>query len=729
MLSGTRMLNGEGRMIVIVVGEQSCLGKIQALLGQSEPEATPLQMKLEAIAEDIGKFGLYSSITIVLILLIRFAIEKGISRTWETSVDLVELLNYFILGITVIVVAIPEGLPLAVTLSLAFSVKKMLLDNNLVRKMEACETMGGANTICSDKTGTLTMNKMTLTSIWNNKRIDFKHYESTLNIKDYMTPKMGELLSLSCCINSTALLRPEVKGSSTEVAILKLLEQLGFNYEQIREKYPTLLKYPFSSKRKRMSSLIDFGGKKMLLVKGASEMVLECCDMWYNQDTEAVETISEDLRNKLNKVIVSMAEESLRTLCVAYKYIGVECLETKDSKGVFEVEKNHLILLAVLGVKDVPRPEVPDAIAKCRKAGIKVRMVTGDNMITARAIAKEVGIIQEGEDALVMEGPDFIKRIGGVVCAKCGTAICDCERDPKIAEKQQKTVRVDTIKNMDEFKKIIRNLDVLGRSRPEDKYALVTGLKELGNVVAVTGDGTNDAPALKKADVGFAMGINGTEVAREASAIILLDDNFNSIVKAVIWGRNIYDAIKKFIQFQLTVNVVAVCITLVGAAVIKQEVMKPIQMLWINLIMDTLASLALATEPPMESLLDRPPHSREEYIISKKMFKHIICQAIFQFIVIMILVFTGDKWIPESPDHFDDIIGSDLQAKYADGIVNGFVRSGRLNFVSGGQDYFPIYEKYHTYSRHFTFIFNTFVMMQIFNFLNSRKLHDEVYFV
>jgi Ca2+ transporting ATPase len=200
---------------------------------------------------------------------------------------------------------------------------------------------------------------------------------------------------------------------------------------------------------------------------------------------------------------------------------------------------------------------------------------------------------------------------------------------------------VDGIKNLEEFEKIVKHLDVLARSRPEDKYALVTGLIQLKNVVAVTGDGTNDAPALKKADVGFAMGINGTEVARSAAAIILLDDNFNSIVKAVMWGRNIYDSIKKFIQFQLTVNIVAVLVTLVGAAIIKQEIMKPIQMLWINLIMDTLASLALATEPPTEELLDRQPHSRDEYIISKKMFKHILSQAIYQFIVVLIIVFLG----------------------------------------------------------------------------------------
>lgn len=270
---------------------------------------------------------------------------------------------------------------------------------------------------------------------------------------------------------------------------------------------------------------------------------------------------------------------------------------------------------------------------------------------------------------------------------------------------------------------------MLARSRPEDKYALVTGLKERGEVVAVTGDGTNDAPALKKADVGFAMGIAGTEVARESAAIILLDDNFNSIVKAVLWGRNIYDCIRKFIQFQLTVNIVAVSITLVGAALIKQEILKPIQMLWVNLIMDTLGSLALATEPPTEDLLNRPPHSRDEYIISTTMFKHIIGQAIFQFIVIMVLVFAGDQLIPEYEDSYDTgIFASHPEYKWKDGIIGGTVRSGRLNLINGEDDYAPIYSEYRIFSRHFTFIFNTFVMMQVFNFINSKKLHEEVLF-
>ena len=253
-----------------------------------------------------------------------------------------------------------------------------------------------------------------------------------------------------------------------------------------------------------------------------------------------------------------------------------------DPKGVYSFEKYSLTLIGVVGIRDILRKEVPNAVLDCIKAGIKVRMVTGDNKITARAIARECHIVDPSDEhSLVLEGAEFMSRIGGIICENCVKAECDCANDEKTAAKTGKKVRKDTIKNAHEYNKIYKHIDVLARSRPEDKYAMVVGLKERGHVVAVTGDGTNDAPALKKADVGFAMGISGTEVAREAAAIILLDDNFSSLVKAVLWGRNIYDSIRKFLQFQLTVNVVAVGITLIGAVVIQQEVLTPIQMLWV----------------------------------------------------------------------------------------------------------------------------------------------------
>jgi len=396
--------------------------------------------------------------------------------------------------------------------------------------------------------------------------------------------------------------------------------------------------------------------------------------------------------------------------------------DARDNKGVHSIEKSGFTLLGVLGIRDILRPEVKGAIDVCKAAGVKVRMVTGDNKLTARAIALECGIIDPNdEDSIVITGPEFIELTGGIICKLCRTKECNCPRDKAQAKRVNRPVRIDTIANQEEFDKIYKNLDVLARSRPEDKYALVTGLMERNCVVAVTGDGTNDAPALKKADVGFAMNI-GTDIAKEAADIILLDNNFASIVKAVQWGRNIYDNIRKFIQFQFTINIVATITTIIGSAILQEEILTAIQLLWVNLIMDTIIAFVLATEPPTPQLLERKPQKRDEYIISRKMMKHIIAQSLYQIIMVLDLTFTGDKWLPEYLNH-EEIPGYPGEQKYySDG---EHMRSGRPRMVTEiADDYLRFYDIVGP-SRHYTFIFNTFILMNLFNFINCRKIHDE----
>ncbi|EGR33929.1 hypothetical protein IMG5_030810 [Ichthyophthirius multifiliis] len=734
MMSGTNIIEGEGIMLVIVVGPNSTQGKIDEILLTQDDSKSPLQEKLETIADHIGQFGLYSAIAILIILLIRFTIERIEQNNWDHSKHWMELITFFILGITVIVVAIPEGLPLAVTLSLAFSTQKMLKDKNLVRKMQACETMGGANNICSDKTGTLTQNMMYLTTLWNygDKLIELNTEKDTkCDLENYIPKEAQEVFLLCTAQNSNAVLEPKPQGDATELAIIKFLNKCNIDFEQFRKKNKELQYFPFSSQRKRMSKIVEIQDQQRLLIKGASELITGGCNKIYVWENNTIVDIDNNIKQQIDKAIVSMAEKALRTIGIAYKQVYPDSdYESIDNMNVRLIEKEELILVGILGIEDILRPEVPQAI---QDSSIKVRMVTGDNKITARAIAKKCGIINDETGYnQVLEGKEFILLTGGIVCKKCRILVCNCPRDKQTAEKTKKSLRVDTVKNQEKFRQIYPNLAVMARSAPEDKYTLVVGLMENGNVVAVTGDGSNDAPALKKADVGFAMGIAGTQVAKNAADIILTDDNFSSIIKAVLWGRNIYDCIRKFLQFQLTVNIVAVAVTLVGGAVIKQELLQPIQMLWVNLIMDTFASLALATEPPQQQLILRAPHQREDYIISRKMFKHIIMQALYQLTVLFIIAFAGEMFLPEYKDDFDNSTDSKYvnyvnQYKYSDP-EKKLMHSGRLRSYDGKEDDYSKDFAYNdiTPSRHFTFLFNTFVMLQFFNFLNARKINDEI---
>jgi Ca2+ transporting ATPase len=458
---------------------------------------------------------------------------------------------------------------------------------------------------------------------------------------------------------------PEHTGNKTECALLQLVSDMGLEYAAIRKQVRIGHMITFSSAKKRMSVVVPLSASTCrVFTKGASEIVLSLCTSLHqlNGSVDGA-TWRAYVRVRAEEVIDKYASQAYRTLCLAYRDIA-EPIDVVKTWPDEDIEKD-LTCLAIVGIEDPVRPEVPDSIRQCKEAGIVVRMVTGDNMATAKSIALKCGIIAPNDGSLVMEGVTFRNQV--------------LDSNGNI--------------NQDEFDKIWPMLRVLARSSPKDKYTLVSGLLKSNvkphgpQVVAVTGDGTNDAPALKKADVGFAMGICGTAVAKDASDIILMDDNFTSIVSAVKWGRNVYDSVSKFLQFQLTVNLVAITAAVVGAVFLEESPLSAIQLLWVNIIMDTFASLALATDSPTPAMLKRKPYPRTKPLLSKKMTKHIVGQSLLQLIVLLILVFSGDK-----------ILG---------------VPSGRKLDGSSGP------------SEHYTIVFNVFVFMQLFNEINCRRIHDE----
>uniref|UniRef100_A0A8D0L211 Calcium-transporting ATPase n=1 Tax=Sphenodon punctatus TaxID=8508 RepID=A0A8D0L211_SPHPU len=730
LLSGTHVMEGSGRMVVTAVGINSQTGIIFTLLGAGEgeeekkakkgkkpgapenrnkaktqdgvaleiqplksqegveneekekkkvkvpkKEKSVLQGKLTRLAVQIGKAGLIMSAITVIILVLYFVIDTfGVQgRSWLaecTPIYIQYFVKFFIIGVTVLVVAVPEGLPLAVTISLAYSVKKMMKDNNLVRHLDACETMGNATAICSDKTGTLTMNRMTVVQAY----VGDTHYRQIPD-PEAIIPKILDLIVNGVAINSaytSKILPPEKEGglprqvgNKTECSLLGFVLDLKQDYQAVRSEVPEekLYKvYTFNSVRKSMSTVLkNPDGSFRMYSKGASEIILRKCTKILDKNGEARVFKVKDRDEMVKKVIEPMACHGLRTISLAFRDFPAGVEPDWDSENEILTD---LTSIAVVGIEDPVRPEVPEAIQKCQRAGITVRMVTGDNINTARAIATKCGILLPGEDFLCLEGKEFNRLI----------------RNEKGEVEQE------------QLDKIWPKLRVLARSSPTDKHTLVKGIidstvGEQRQVVAVTGDGTNDGPALKKADVGFAMGIAGTDVAKEASDIILTDDNFTSIVKAVMWGRNVYDSISKFLQFQLTVNIVAVIVAFTGACITQDSPLKAVQMLWVNLIMDTFASLALATEPPSESLLLRRPYGRNKPLISRTMMKNILGHGVYQLTIIFTLLFAGEKF-------FD-------------------IDSGRNT---------PLHSPP---TEHYTIVFNTFVMMQLFNEINARKIHGE----
>ncbi|KAG5298995.1 cation-transporting ATPase [Histoplasma capsulatum G186AR] len=670
IISGSKVIEGVGTYLVTSVGPNSTYGKIMISL-QTPNDPTPLQVKLGKLANWIGGLGTAAAVILFTILLIRFLVQLpdnpgNAARKGE------DFLHILIVAVTVIVVAIPEGLPLAVTLALAFATKRMVNENNLVRILRACETMGNATVICSDKTGTLTQNKMTVVAgtvgidtSFNQISDDGEGFSNMAEKLKSLPPIIRDLLHKSIALNSTAFEGEENEqrvfiGSKTEVAMLNLAKNyLGLlNVAEERSNAGIAQLIPFDSTRKCMGVVVrQPSGKYRLHVKGAAEILL-------GKSSEIIsitsggqytsEALSETSRDMILETIDTYSKRSLRNIGMVYKDFeswppaGAKTMEDDRTIADFDDIFHGMTWIGVVGIQDPLRPEVPTAIQKCNMAGVSVKMVTGDNITTAIAIATECGI--KTPEGIAMEGPRFRQ-------------LSDEEMD-----------------------KILPNLQVLARSSPEDKRILVARLKHLGETVAVTGDGTNDGPALKTADVGFSMGIAGTEVAKEASSIILLDDNFKSIVTAISWGRAVNDAVAKFLQFQITVNITAVCLTFVSSVSNSnnESVLKPVQLLWVNLIMDTFAALALATDAPTEKILDRKPTPKSAPLFTITMWKMIIGQTIYQLVVTYTLYFGGAR-----------ILNYDIS--------NPIVKA-ELN----------------------TIVFNTFVWMQIFNEFNNRRLDNKI---
>ncbi|KAL6888430.1 hypothetical protein ACP4OV_009456 [Aristida adscensionis] len=664
LMGGCKVADGYGTMLVTAVGLNTEWGLLMASISEDNNEETPLQVRLNGVATFIGIVGLSVAAVVLVVLFARYftghttdsngtvQFVKGKTSVKNAIFGSIKILT---VAVTIVVVAVPEGLPLAVTLTLAYSMRKMMADKALVRRLSACETMGSATTICSDKTGTLTLNQMTVVQsiVGGTKLRSPANVDNSLPTFENLAPTVTSLVLQGIAQNTSGSVFEaedgsiEVTGSPTEKAILSWGVELHMKFAEERSKSTILHVSPFSSEKKRAGVAVLLKDSDVHVHwKGAAEIVLALCTSWLDADGSAHE-MTTDKDNQFKKYIEDMAEQSLRCVAFAYRNLDLKDVPSEDQRVNWQLPDNDLTLIGIVGMKDPCRPGVRDAVELCQNAGVKVRMVTGDNLKTARAIALECGILSDPPE---VSGQDIIE-------GRVFRAYSDAEREV-VAEK----------------------IAVMARSSPNDKLLLVKALKKRGHVVAVTGDGTNDAPALHEADIGLSMGIQGTEVAKESSDIIILDDNFSSVVKVVRWGRSVYANIQKFIQFQLTVNVAALVINVVAAISSGNVPLNAVQLLWVNLIMDTLGALALATEPPTDQLMKRTPVGRREPLVTNVMWRNLFIQAVFQVAVLLTLNFRGRDLLHLTSDTLD----------HSSKVKN-------------------------------TVIFNTFVLCQVFNEFNSRK--------
>ncbi|GLT99517.1 hypothetical protein SLE2022_169540 [Rubroshorea leprosula] len=653
LISGTKVVDGYARMLVTSVGMNTTWGQMMSHVTGDNNERTPLQVLLNKLTLAIGKVSLAVAFLVLVVLLVRYFTgnttdEKGNTEFNESSTNADDIINavggIVAAAVTIVVVAIPQGLPLALTLTLAYSMKKMMADQAMVRELSACETMGSATTICTDKTGTLTLNQMKVTEFWQGK-------EAIDGASSSISPFVVNLIHQGVALNTTGSVYRgssgpefEFSGSPTEKAIISwAVLDMKMDAEEIKRNFTILFVEAFNSQKKRSGVLIKKKEDNTVHIhwKGAAEIILALCSSYYDA-SGVMKDLNGEERMEFKKIVQGMAASSLR--CIAFAHKQVAETEEENVKEKKRLREENLTLLGFVGIKDPCRPGVKKVVEDCQYAGVNIKMITGDNVFTARAIATECGILRPGQDmdsGAVVEGEEF--------------------RSYTPEERMEK----------------VEKICVMARSSPFDKLLMVQCLKQKGHVVAVTGDGTNDAPALKEADIGLSMGIQGTEVAKESSDVVILDDKFASVATVLKWSRCVHTNIQKFIQFQLTVNVAALVIKFLAAISTGKVPLTIVQFLWVNLIMDTLGALALATEKPTEELMKKPPVGRTERVITNIMWRNLLAQAFYQVAVLLILQFRGES------------IFSVTEA------VND------------------------------TMIFNTFVLCQVFNEFNAREMEKK----
>lgn len=588
ILRSTMVMNGRGEFVVTAVGDATEIGKVAKKSTEQTSVETPLHMQLDKLAKMISKVGSVVSVAAFFIFLIHDILTNPAwgGKDYFYMAEIV--LKYFMMAVTLIVMAVPEGLPMAITLSLALNMRRMLKSNNLVRKLHACETMGAVTVICTDKTGTLTQNKMQV---------------SALELKQ----GDGALLDTAIALNSTAELNDgKPIGNPTESALLLWLDAQGKDYEGLRKQVNVLKQLPFSTERKMMATLAEVDGETYLFVKGAPEIVMKKCIIEDRMQKQTAEELDE------------WQHKAMRTLAFAYKKIEVSIMRTSrtsTAEVVVLLDANDLQLQAIAAIADPIRPDVPAAVQECRHAGIEVKVVTGDTAATALEIGKQIGVFEDEPENIGADG-SLTSLDQQMITGEQWEALSDEE-----AYERAKDIRV------------------MSRARPTDKQRLVAMLQKRGEVVAVTGDGTNDAPALHYAHVGLSLG-SGTSVAKEASDMTLLDDSFKSIANAVMWGRSLYRNLQRFLFFQLVVNVAALLLVLGGSVIGTEMPLTVTQILWVNLIMDTFAALALASLPPSHEVMKDKPRKASDFIINKSIgFGILFCGIVFFLVMFALLVY------------------------------------------------------------------------------------------